>query len=73
MLTNVERTLDLDVTMAQLDSYYIDNLLLQDAFPNLTPADREFIKTGITEDEWEEVFAGEQYYNLIGKDHESDD
>ena len=27
--------------------------LIQDAFPQLSPADREFFLTGITEAEWE--------------------
>ena len=30
--------------------------LIQDAFPNLTRAEREFIMTGITTSEWEKAF-----------------
>ena len=30
--------------------------LIQDAFPNLTPGQREFIMTGITEEEWDNEF-----------------
>jgi hypothetical protein len=30
--------------------------LLQDAFPRLSPSDREFIKSGITDEEWDELF-----------------
>jgi hypothetical protein len=56
MLTGVERTKDLDITEEQLVSYYEGGLLLQDAFPNLDPSDREFIKTGITDTEWDETF-----------------
>ena len=51
MITNITRTLDLDVTQKQLDDYE-NGSLLQNAFPNLTPNQREFIKTGITNDEW---------------------
>lgn len=29
---------------------------IQDAFPTLTLDQREFIKTGITHDEWENIF-----------------
>ena len=29
---------------------------IQDAMPNLTPDEREFIKTGITPKEWDEMF-----------------
>jgi hypothetical protein len=28
-------------------------MLIQEAMPNLTPDEREFIKTGITNDEWD--------------------
>ncbi len=30
--------------------------LIQDAFPSLNPDEREFIKTGITPEEWDYVF-----------------
>ena len=29
--------------------------LIQDAFPELSPEEREIIKTGVTEEEWKEV------------------
>jgi len=50
------RTLDLDVTDAQLEKYYHEGVLLQDAFPQLSAADREFVKSGITDEEWKEMF-----------------
>lgn len=53
MLTGETHTVDLPVTTSDLDRYY-GGLLLQDAFPNLTSGEREFIKTGITDREWEE-------------------
>jgi hypothetical protein len=33
--------------------------LIQDIFPNLPHGEREFIKTGITPQEWEELFGVE--------------
>jgi hypothetical protein len=45
-------TLDLPVTEAQLRAY-ADGALLQDAFPDLAAPLREFIKTGVTPEEWE--------------------
>lgn len=30
--------------------------LIQEAFPDLTPDEREFIISGITKEEWEELF-----------------
>ena len=51
--------MELDVTQEQLDKYYAGGILLQEAFPNLSPSEREFIKTGVTDQEWEEVFGPE--------------
>lgn len=53
------RCMELDVTQEQLDKYYAGGILLQEAFPNLSPSEREFIKSGLTDDEWEEVFGPE--------------
>ncbi len=58
MLTGVTRTLDLDVTEAQLADYQ-RGTLLQNAFPHLSPADREFIKSGATDEEWQAAFPPE--------------
>jgi hypothetical protein len=55
-LSGVTHTLDLDVTPAQMNDYLHGGLLLQDAFPHLSAGDREFIKTGITSEEWDEMF-----------------
>lgn len=30
--------------------------LIQDAFPTLSPSEREFLKTGMTDDEWADMF-----------------
>jgi len=56
MLTGDVHEMDLDITPAQLESYELFGVLLQDAFPNLTAEEREFIKTGITPEEWDEYF-----------------
>ena len=53
-MTGITRTVDLDVTQQQLDNYE-NGVLLQDAFPNLSPSEREFIKSGITDGEWESL------------------
>jgi len=49
-------TLDLDVTFEQVEAYFEGKMLVQDAFPHLTPSEREFIKTGITEEYWDKMF-----------------
>lgn len=55
-LTGEVNEMDLDITPEQLDTYENFGVLLQDAFPNLTSAQREFIKTGITPEEWYDTF-----------------
>lgn len=59
MLTGKTHTRVIKVTQQQLDRYYLDEMLLQLAFPFLSVDDREFIKTGITPEEWE-MFTLEQ-------------
>jgi hypothetical protein len=60
MFTGVEHTLDLPVTQAQLDNYYKGGALLQNAFPHLDAGHREFIKTGVTPEEWNETLGPEE-------------
>lgn len=55
-LTGEVHEMDLDITPASLELYDDFGVLLQDAFPNITPAEREFIKTGITPEEWYDTF-----------------
>jgi len=55
MFTGTKRTLDINVTQEQLNDYE-SGTLLQIAFPNISAADREFIKTGVTDAEWDETF-----------------
>tara|TARA_B110000908_G_scaffold101601_1_gene119811 strand:- start:41 stop:226 length:186 start_codon:yes stop_codon:yes gene_type:complete len=47
-------TLNIEVTDEQIQAY-MGGALIQDAFPNLSADDREFIKTGITAESWEEM------------------
>jgi hypothetical protein len=52
MFSGIERTLEIDVTEEQLRKWQ-DGMLIQNAMPNLTAGEREFIKTGVTDEEWE--------------------
>lgn len=56
-VSGITRTFDLDVTEQQLAVFNEGRTTLQDCFPNLSADDREFIKTGITAEEWERLFA----------------
>lgn len=60
MFTGEVHTLDVDVTQEQINRYYFDGVLLQDAFPGLDADGREFIKTGITPVEWAENFGDDK-------------
>jgi hypothetical protein len=59
MISGETNTMELPVTEEQLENYH-SGALLQNAFPNLTPGQREFIKTGITEQEWDAMFGGSE-------------
>lgn len=55
-LTGVEHTQEIDVTFAQL--WQIDNRtdLVQRIVPNLPASEREFLLSGITDEEWIRAF-----------------
>jgi len=55
MITGKAHTMDLPITEKQLEAYENGYGLIQDVFPNLTPDEREFIKSGITPDEFENL------------------
>lgn len=49
--SGVIRTMDIPVTQEQLDNWN-NGMLIQNAMPNLSADQREFIKTGMIPDEW---------------------
>jgi hypothetical protein len=55
ILTGKTNTLSLPVTQKQLDLYEETKELIQEVMPNLDNKQREFIKTGITEQEWDKL------------------
>ena len=55
--TGKVNTMSLDITYEQIDSW-VDGELIQNAFPNLTADEREFIQTGITSDSWDKFVGG---------------
>ena len=52
MLTNKTHIREIDVTKEQVESWQ-GGMLIQEAMPNLSVDDREFIMTGTTPDEWD--------------------
>lgn len=59
MLTGNICTKELPITEAQIKAYN-DGAHVQDAFPDLPAADREFIFSGITAEEWDATFGDEE-------------
>ena len=58
-LTGKTHTQEIDVTDEQL-IHWETGTLIQQAMPNLTPDEREFLISGSTAEEWEEVFGTEE-------------
>lgn len=58
-ITGKTHEMELPVTNEQINAYEA-GALLQDAFPNLAAPEREFIKSGITPDEWQEHVLGKK-------------
>lgn len=55
MFTGVERTIDLPITEEQLAAWK-SGTLIQEAMPELSPDNREFVMTGVTSEEWRAEF-----------------
>lgn len=58
-----EHTLDIPVTQEQLEAWY-NGARIQDVMHNLTPEQCEFIMSGITEEEWENVYPSNKRKDL---------
>ena len=54
-MTGILHEKDINVTDEQLKAWY-DGELIQRAMPNLSVFDREFILSGITEEEWNAAY-----------------
>ncbi len=57
-LTGNTSTMDIAVTAVQIAAWQ-GGELIQNAMPNLSPDEREFLMTGITPAEWASVFGEE--------------
>ena len=57
--TNTTNVMDINITQEQYLAW-LDGTLIQNAMPNISADEREFIMTGITPSEWEENFGEEE-------------
>lgn len=58
-LTKLYNEMDLDVTQDQINRFDKPKHLrepIQDIFPNLSASEREFLKTGYTDEDWKQIF-----------------
>lgn len=58
-LTGIITTIDLPITSEQIRKYERGGLI-QEVFPNLTPDEREFYKTGYTKEDWDTIFGEDE-------------
>ena len=55
-LTGRVNQMELPVTPEQFREWQTSRTLIQNAFPQLTPDQREFLLTGSTQQEWDDLF-----------------
>ena len=58
-LTNKVNVMEIGVTQEEWLAHLLTHNMIQDAFPQLTPEEREFLKTGYTQEDWNEIFPPE--------------
>ena len=55
ILSGITRTKEINVNQSQIDKW-VAGMLIQDAMPNVSVDEREFIMTGSTSEEWDSTF-----------------
>ena len=55
ILSGITRTKEINVNQSQIDKW-VAGMLIQNAMPEVSVDDREFIMTGITSEEWDSTF-----------------
>tara|TARA_Y100001970_G_C14250821_1_gene871730 strand:- start:3228 stop:3428 length:201 start_codon:yes stop_codon:yes gene_type:complete len=55
ILSGKTRTKEINVNQSQIDKW-VAGMLIQNAMPEISVDDREFIMTGITPEEWDSTF-----------------
>lgn len=59
IFTGTKRTLEIAITEAQHERLLAGLELIQDIAPSLSADDRDFLMTGATPEEWDEVMSGD--------------
>ncbi len=58
--TGSVNTMTINVTEQQLAHYSNSGMCIQDALPHLSADEREFLMTGVTPAEWNEMFGDDE-------------
>jgi hypothetical protein len=58
--TGSVNTMTINVTEQQLAHYANSGMCIQDALPHLSADEREFLMTGVTPAEWNEMFGDDE-------------
>jgi hypothetical protein len=53
-------TMDLDISQRQWALWESGRTLIQRCFPQLTASEREFIQSGLTQEDWDKIFPPEK-------------
>lgn len=59
IISGIVTTRDLPITEEQYAAWKA-GAFVQDAFPHLSPSDREWFMTGMTDEEWDKLFDEEE-------------
>lgn len=65
-LTGQENEMKMDLTPEQVEAYEMSGMSIQRAFPHLTQAEREFFKTGYTQEDWDKMFPPDKPASVPG-------
>jgi hypothetical protein len=68
-LSGIRRSLNLPISIVQILEWQ-GGKLIQEAFPQLNPSQREFLMTGITDDEWNTMLDEPGREEPVGIDYE---
>ena len=60
ILTGKQNVMFIPVTEVEIAKWLADGTLVQDAFPQLSDCAREFLMSGITPEEWDATFGGDE-------------
>ena len=59
IFTGKDNTMELPISLERLARWQHGEGLIQNVFPDLDTTQREFLMTGATQEEWDDMFGGE--------------